>query len=340
MLLTIAVPTFNRLECLRLLVTSVSGQLAQLNAQGVRIELLICDNASSDGTAGYLEGLAPREDLRVIRHASNEGADMNMVHCFRQARGRYLWICGDDDLPVPGALGLVVDCIEREKPGLVYLPASWHDGDLSPFLTHRPEPGVFFPIGAAALSHRANAYITFISSWVVDREAYAGCAGAPDPARYAGTSLVQLEWHLALLISGRKLMTTERRWVMARSGNAGGYSLFDVFITNFTRIIDDKLHAHVALRRFFRDFMLRSYLPGLVWGLRRHTVGAFGKLDHDKLEAKLLSSWPGDRLLRTQLSLIGRLPLSLARVTFVLGWLFARLWLSWLGLSIRTGDRA
>jgi hypothetical protein len=263
---------------------------------------------------------------------------MNMIHCFRQARGRYLWICGDDDLPVPGALDLVVECLEREHPALLYLPAKWHDGDLSPFLTHRAESGSFFPVDVMSLALRANAYITFISSWIVNRETYQECVAAPDPAKYAGTSLAQLEWHLALLVSKRKLMTTDSKWVVARSGNTGGYSLFDVFITNYTRIIDDKLGDHATLRRFFRNFILRSYLPGLVWGLRQKAVGKFGKLDNDKLWAKLHSSWPGDRLFRAQVTLIGRLPHSLARVTFVLGCVVSRLWLTWLGLFTKTRD--
>lgn len=335
-LLTFAIPTFNRLESLRLLVESLWVQVAGINAQRARVELLICDNASIDGTAEYLAALAGREGLRVVRHATNLGADANVIHCFANARGKYAWICGDDDLPLPGVLDLVVDCLEREQPDLLYLPAKWHTGDLSSFLAHRPVPGAFFQVDAMALALQANAYITFISSWVVNRQTYQEGAAVPDPARHAGTSLPHLEWHLFLLVAKRKLMASDRNWVIARTGNSGGYSLFDVFITNYTRIIDEKLRTHATLRKFFRNFMLRSYLPGLVWGMRQHAVGAFAKLDHDKLREKLHSSWPGDRLFRTQVTLIGRLPLLLAKATFVLSCLTARVWLTWLRLFTRT----
>lgn len=336
-LLTFAIPTFNRLECLRLLVDSVSTQIARLSAQGRRVELLICDNASSDGTANYLGGLGRREGLRVIRHPSNRGADENMIHCFRHAHGKYLWICGDDDLPVPGALDLVMDCLERDDPALLYLPAKWHSGNLAPFLTERPQPGAILAVDAMSLALRANAYITFISSWVVNREKYRQSVAAPDPGRYANTSLAQLEWHLSLLVSKGRLMAAERQWVIARSGNAGGYSLFDVFITNYTKIVDDKLQAHASLRQFFRNFMLRSYLPGLVWGLRQQVVGEFGKLDHGKLRAMIRASWPQDRLFGAQVSLIGRLPRPLARGVFAVSWLTSRLWLSCLGIFKKAG---
>lgn len=337
-LLTFAIPTFNRLECLRLLVDSVANQVSRINAHGQRVEVLICDNASSDGTANYLGALGVREGVRVIRHSSNLGADANMIHCFRQARGKYLWICGDDDLPLPGALDFVVDCLERDAPALLYLPARWHSGDLTRFLSERAQPGAILSVDAMSLALRANAYITFISSWVVNREEYRQSSAAPDPGRYAHTSLAQLEWHLGLLVSKGRLMAAERQWVIARSGNAGGYSLFDVFITNYSRIVDDKLQAHASLRQFFRDFMLRSYLPGLVWGLRQQVVGEFGRLDHGRLRAKIQASWPQDRPFAALVNLIAQLPRPLAGGVFAVSWLASRLWLSCLGAFRKAGE--
>lgn len=334
LLLTFAIPTFNRHECLRVLVDSILGQIDRINMHAPRVELLICDNASSDKTRPYLDGLARHGGVTVLRHRVNLGADANVIHCFRQARGVHVWICGDDDLPLPGVLEMVVACLARERPALLYLPALWHPGDLSPFLSHRPEPGRFIPVDAMSLALVANAYITFLSSWVVDRGAYRECVADPNPGRYAGTSLPQLEWHLAGLVSNGRLMMTDRKWVIARSGNTGAYSLLDVFITNYTRIIDDKLRGHRALRQFFRDFMLRSYLPGLVWGMRQRVVGDFGHLDHAGLRAKLRVAWPQKRAFATTVFLIGRLPRPLAHVVFAFSWLTSRLWLSCLGFKL------
>ena len=124
------------------------------------------------------------------------------------------------------------------------------------------------------------------------------------------------------------------RSVIARSGNTGAYSLLDVFITNYTRIIDDKLRGHRGLRQFFRDFMLRSYLPGLVWGMRQRVVGDFGSLDQAGLQAKLRVAWPQERAFAAQVVLIGRLPRPLAHVVFVLSWLTSKLWLSCLAFKL------
>lgn len=334
LLLTFAIPTFNRYDCLRLLVDSILGQIDWINTHAPRVELLLCDNASTDETGPYLDGLAQHKGVTVLRHRANLGADANVIHCFRQARGVHVWICGDDDLPLPGVLEMVVECLARERPALLYLPALWHPGDLSPFLAHRPEPGRFIPVDAMSLALFANAYITFLSSWVVDRDAYLEWVADPDPVRYAGTSLSQLEWHLAGLASNGRLMMTDRKWVIARSGNTGAYSLLEVFITNYTRIIDDKLRGHRGLRQFFRDFMLRSYLPGLVWGMRQRVVGDFGSLDQAGLQAKLRVAWPQERAFAAQVVLIGRLPRPLAYVVFVLSWLTSKLWLSCLGFKL------
>ncbi len=334
LLLTFAIPTFNRYECVRLLVDSIMVQIDRINMHAPRVELLICDNASSDETGPYLDGLARHKGVTVLRHRVNLGADANVIHCFRQARGVHVWICGDDDLPLPGVLEMVVDCLARERPALLYLPAIWHADDLSPFLTHRLEPGRFIPVDAMALALVANAYITFLSSWVVDREAYRECVADPDPGRYAGTSLPQLEWHLAGLVSNGRLIMSDRKWVIARSGNTGAYSLLDVFVTNYTRIIDDKLQSHRGLRKFFRDFMLRSYLPGLVWGMRQRVVGDFDHLDHAGLRAKMSVVWPQERVFATTVFLIGWLPRPLAHAVFAFSWLTSRLWLSWFGFKL------
>jgi len=338
-LLTFAIPTFNRLECLRMLLGSLANQVAEINMYANRVEVLVCDNASDDGTAAYLDGLALKNGLRVIHHPRNLGADANVIHCFEQAWGHYVWICGDDDLPLPGVLQTVVDVLEQDAPDLLYLPAHWHPGDLGTYLAQSPAPGAIVLIGAMSLALKANAYVTFLSSWVVRREAYQTYAKPPDAKRHAGSSLAQLEWHLTLLASAPKLMTSTRQWLIARSGNTGGYSVFDVFITNYNRVVEDKLQGNVELRQFFRSFMLRGYLPGLIWGLRQGAVGDFGNLDRNRLHLTIAETWPHERLFTGVLKLLIDLPKPLARAAYALSWLYCRIWLTWLARRTEREER-
>lgn len=91
-LLTIGIPTFNRLTMLR---RAVESALAQDCGD---LEILISDNASSDGTPDYCRGLAQREPaVRYIGHPLNRGPTANFNTVLREARGEYFLFLSDDD---------------------------------------------------------------------------------------------------------------------------------------------------------------------------------------------------------------------------------------------------
>jgi glycosyltransferase involved in cell wall biosynthesis len=96
-LISVMMPTYNRLDYLQQAVGSILRQTLQ------DFELLIYNDASKDGTSAWLSKLA-REDsrVRVIEAAENPGG------CFRgrqvlmeQARGKYLALMDDDDISLP-----------------------------------------------------------------------------------------------------------------------------------------------------------------------------------------------------------------------------------------------
>jgi glycosyltransferase involved in cell wall biosynthesis len=91
-LVSVGIPTFNRLEMLRRAVESVLAQ------DYVNIELVISDNASTDGTQAWCESLARRDSrVRYVRQATNLGAIANFSKAFRCARGSLYMVLGDDD---------------------------------------------------------------------------------------------------------------------------------------------------------------------------------------------------------------------------------------------------
>ena len=102
-ILTIAIPTFNRSRYLRELLETVVPQVVA----EADVELLVSDNASGDETAAVVEAARPAlgERMRVVRQTENIGSDANFVFCFTEARGRYVWIVGDDDILVQAEAG-------------------------------------------------------------------------------------------------------------------------------------------------------------------------------------------------------------------------------------------
>jgi GT2 family glycosyltransferase len=93
---SILLVTYNRL---RMLEECVSSVLA--NTGDVDYELIVWDNASTDGTGEYLDAIASsRPQVRVVHHIENIG--MNAIAaCVRLARGDYLLQLDDDVLEVP-----------------------------------------------------------------------------------------------------------------------------------------------------------------------------------------------------------------------------------------------
>lgn len=91
-LLTIGIPTYNRVGTLRRAVDSA------LKQGGGDLEILVADNASTDDTERYCRALAEREPVvRYIRQSVNLGPTANFNTVLRQARGDYFLFLGDDD---------------------------------------------------------------------------------------------------------------------------------------------------------------------------------------------------------------------------------------------------
>lgn len=292
-LLTLAIPTFNRLDCLRLLIESVIHQIPSEGVLGETFELLICNNASSDGTAEYLNGLATHKGIRVIHHPANCGPVDNVIHCFESATGKFVWVMGDDDVPLGGAINAVMECVESEQPALMYLPSKWVSGDLSELAKNQIPSKEVRVLNSMSLAVRSSVYVTFISSWVINKDAYLSQKNARFD-RYRDTCLPQLEWFFSLFANGNKFICAEGNWVIARAGSSGGYSVFETFSYQYNRIVDEQLADSLQLHRFFRKNMLWCFIPSLVWGMRKNAIGSFGEFDKEKTLGILKAAYGND----------------------------------------------
>jgi glycosyltransferase involved in cell wall biosynthesis len=102
--ISVYIPTRNRVDLLAAAVRSVL-------AQGFSdFELIVVDDASTDGTAAYLESIA-REDnrVRVLRNDSPRGAPAARNRAIIQAAGDFITGLDDDDQFEPQRLGAFHD---------------------------------------------------------------------------------------------------------------------------------------------------------------------------------------------------------------------------------------
>ena len=121
---TVAIPTHNGEAWLAAAVESVLAQ------SFTDFELLVLDNASTDGTAGVMARYAgdPRVDYRC--NPTNIGFASNAHLACRAARGEALVIIGSDDRLEPGFLEAGMAFLRAApEASMVHGPAAWIDAE-------------------------------------------------------------------------------------------------------------------------------------------------------------------------------------------------------------------
>jgi glycosyltransferase involved in cell wall biosynthesis len=122
---SVCVPTRNQARYLREALESV------LTQELGDFELVVYDDASTDGTQAVLEAIVdPRLRLRRHRNMRPLGIAATRDACVRVARGRYLAWLDSDDAYLPGALTRLCDVLDRHPDvGLVHGAFQLMDAD-------------------------------------------------------------------------------------------------------------------------------------------------------------------------------------------------------------------
>lgn len=262
-LLTIAIPTWNRAEYLRL-------NLAQLKAEIVgkthAVEILISDNCSVDETSTVVSSfIKSGMKIRYIRNPENIGSDHNIAQCFNEAAGQYVLILGDDDLLVDGALEKLLEVLAKEQYGVVFLRPYGYDKD---FRAEQPtsrssdreysNPGVFIAkIGALA---------GLISSNVINKKILNG----ENAIKYCGTNLVQTYLVYDAAIKSERNILLNQYLVAYKRNNWGYYPFTLVFVDRFWAVVDyfsERGLDQDSINKLARN-MLTGYYPSYIFKMR------------------------------------------------------------------------
>ncbi len=92
-----------------------------LDQDGIDFEIVVVDDASSDGGAAVVARLLRPGD-RLIRNHSRAGLNGNHNRCLEQARGDYVQFVHGDDWLLPGALRTLVKCFDDPAVGMAFAP--------------------------------------------------------------------------------------------------------------------------------------------------------------------------------------------------------------------------
>jgi glycosyltransferase involved in cell wall biosynthesis len=117
-LVSIVIPVYNRAGLIR---ETVASALAQTYPS---LEVVVVDNASTDGTWEVLQELAARDQrLRIYRNDTNIGPVRNWAAAFSKARGVFSKVLWSDDLIDPVYLEKTVPLLRDPGTAFVYTSA-------------------------------------------------------------------------------------------------------------------------------------------------------------------------------------------------------------------------
>lgn len=113
---TVVIPCYNYDQYLS---DAVDSALSQ---DGVEVEVIVVDDASTDGSAAVAWRLASRDPrITVVHHESNQGHIATYNDGLSRAGGRYVTLLSADDLIAPGALARAAALMEAHpRVGMVY----------------------------------------------------------------------------------------------------------------------------------------------------------------------------------------------------------------------------
>lgn len=230
-LLSITIPTYNRVQYLGVLLDSI---FSQVEKHKDKLEIIVCDNASVDNTGQVVEHfIAQFPSAKYIRNNENIGMDGNFKKCFDSANGTYVWMIGDDDRLAPNALDSVFDVLNNEPDiDLLYLSSRIKE-------TNTEESANYITLTSRDdFIRHTGVMFTFISGMICNKSAFTGYPVEKHVSLDSGTFLLHLHWQLCLLKNGERFAIIKNTVVYATPDNSGGYRLFTVFSKNLSFLVD------------------------------------------------------------------------------------------------------
>jgi len=118
-MLTIAIPTYNRADKVKRLLSVIREEVFSSRLQD-RVAVIVSNNASTDKTHSVLsQFLNCGLKLEYYRQPDNLGFDRNLRFLYMQATTKYVWFMADDDLPLQGAVAKIVSALEMYDPDVL-----------------------------------------------------------------------------------------------------------------------------------------------------------------------------------------------------------------------------
>ena len=121
--LSICIPTYNRVRCLRNCLNSI--YIAKKNTN-LKIEVCISDNCSEENIDKIIDEYKELLTIKFHQFDKNNGLGVNILKTVSMADGEFSWILGNDDLLLPDSLKKIEYIFENKKNVDYFFINSYH----------------------------------------------------------------------------------------------------------------------------------------------------------------------------------------------------------------------
>jgi glycosyltransferase involved in cell wall biosynthesis len=234
---SICMATYNGERFLQEQVESILSQIQ------VDDELVIVDDASTDGTLAYLKSIRDRR-LRVYSNASNIGHVQSFAKAISLAHGMYILMADQDDIWIDGRLNIFREALAI-GPGLVSTNSEFIDS----------EGRMISPLHPDLLEADSERHITNIFRIFTGKAYYDGCAMGlrRELLRLVLPIPNYVESHDLWIAMAGNLAKTNRhlaRYTLRRRvhGNNASVVKRSLFLKLISRVIFLLSYLHISLR--------------------------------------------------------------------------------------------
>jgi abequosyltransferase len=289
-MLTIYIPTYNRIAHLRLVLSKIFMEIEQNIELDKFITIIISNNASTDGTNDYLQTINHKNFI-YIKRESNIGATENILDSVNHCKTKYLWILGDDDIPKKGIFSLLKKFLCDCNPNLVYLPAKWISNIFEETDRRIPKSSKFLRLTSAELVKKTGIKITFISSFIIDCEYYKQKKIDSNYEVTLNSNFPILEFLMPALLNEAKNYIFNKISILATGNDTFSYSLIHSFGLELPNVLEKLFVKRVDIAQKLIISLLIGYLPSMIY------IEKFNKLNQqsinipwDKLQKKFTNN--------------------------------------------------
>ena len=111
MILSICIPTYNRLDCLDNCLNSIF--IASQNVKNFKFEVCVSDNNSIKDPIEIIDKYKKYYKITYNRNNENLGFALNAIKTVKISKGKYAWLIGNDDLILPNTLNELQKIFEK-----------------------------------------------------------------------------------------------------------------------------------------------------------------------------------------------------------------------------------